>query len=84
MHFVLLVICYYIAVTMNYIAVAGMARKQEKKNKMQALCRLLADDKGLCRVLADGKAATWHPAMQPGNGWVTIWPLCHLPADGKD
>mgnify|MGYP006961794949 CR=1 FL=1 len=63
---------------------------------LQALCRLLVDDKELCHQPADGKAAMWQLPVQHGalaglfdflpsaGRWQRALHLCRLPADGKE
>ena len=67
-----------------YISVKLIEFKK-KTGAIQALCRLLANDKDLCHQPADGKAATCQLPVQPRVHWAGLYGrLCHLPADDKD
>ena len=66
-------------------------KKTEKRDNMQALCRLPPTAKSSLPSAADGKEATWQPTVLPGS-WP-IWSVClqwqtakTLPsvADGKE
>ena len=54
---------------MSYIfavKIVGL-KKSEKRDNMQALCRLPPTATGPLPSAVDGKEATWHPAVLPGS-----------------
>ena len=69
---------------MSYIFAVKIVgfKKIEKRDNMQALCRLPPTAKGSLPSAADGKEATWQATVLPGR--LTYLVSLPIVADGKE